>query len=425
MTPENQAKCDEKAKRMRDALSLKEPDRVPISISPGSFMFVEPGYTQAEINYDETLEKIKDASVRYLNKYDPDTAPGIELSFAGEGRGHEMQGCKTLFIAGMKNAPINIPENSGPQFLEEPKLFDDEMEMFTNDFWRYAITRYLPRLSTVLEPFASFDLTVNHRGINDVVNQFSKPEIKAAIQKMWEISDFYKEYNAKAAKVGAELRELGYPSFGGGGRAVVPFDKYSDTFRGTMLTMTDIYEYEEEMLKYMDRFQVENLRGIRNANRDGSRSGRFMAMALHKGFDGMLSDAQYAKYYWPQLRECIETGKEVGLIPSVFCEGKYNSRLKYLSDITPGGSVYYTFENIDFAAAKKELSGKACIGGGFPTQLLYFGTKQQVIDKVKEILDICAPGGGFIFGMSAGLDVNCKVENVEAMFDTVKTYGKY
>jgi uroporphyrinogen-III decarboxylase len=59
----------------------------------------------------------------------------------------------------------------------------------------------------------------------------------------------------------------------------------------------------------------------------------------------------------------------------------------------------------------------------FPVYLLHYGTKQQVIDEVKRLIDILAPGGGYIFSTGAAHD-NAIPENVEAMFDTVKTYGK-
>jgi len=424
MTVEIQAKYDEKYNRMKAAMELKEPDRVPINISGGAFVYVDAGYTIAEINYDESLEKAEAAAKRYLEIYDPDVATSLSMSFAGEGPGHEMQGGKTMFIAGMKDAPIQMNENSGPQFLEQVMLKDEELELFLNDYTQWGLNYFLPRISSVLEPFRDFKVPLSHRGINEIVNEFSRPAIKEAIQQMWKIDEFYKNYRARTGKIDRALREMGYPSFGGGARAVVPFDKYSDTFRGFMLTLTDIYEHEEEMLTYMERFQKENLDNIRNSNKDGSRNGKFMSMALHKGFDGMLSDAQYEKYYWSGLKECIETGFACGLMPQIFCEGKYNTRLKYLADITPG-AAYYTFESIDLKEAKKALAGKACIGGGFPSELLYYGTKQQVIDKVKETLDICAPGGGYIFSLSAGLNAEAKRENVEAMFDTVKTYGKY
>ena len=101
MTPEAQKKYDAKLKRLQDALALKEPDRVPIDIGGGDFMIQRLGYTLAESNYDESLGIIKEAATRFMLDFEPDTASGIGLSYAGEGPGHEMQGSKTFFIAGM------------------------------------------------------------------------------------------------------------------------------------------------------------------------------------------------------------------------------------------------------------------------------------------------------------------------------------
>ena len=74
-------------------------------------------------------------------------------------------------------------------------------------------------------------------------------------------------------------------------------------------------------------------------------------------------------------------------------------------------------------AAKKILGDTACISGAFPTYLLDYGTKEQVINEVKRLIDGCAAGGGFMFSTSSGLDQAID-ENVEAMINTVKTYGK-
>ena len=76
------------------------------------------------------------------------------------------------------------------------------------------------------------------------------------------------------------------------------------------------------------------------------------------------------------------------------------------------------------AMAKKIVGGTATVAGGFPVYLLDFGTKEQVVDEAKRFIDACAPGGGFIFETSCGLDY-ARPENVEALVDTVRTYGKY
>ena len=101
-----------------------------------------------------------------------------------------------------------------------------------------------------------------------------------------------------------------------------------------MLTFGDISRLSSQAAAYLlDR-------GVRNGDRVMLMLKRhyeywYMAMALHKGFDGMLSDEQYAKYYWKDLKACIETAQQCGLIAQPFCEGKYNTRLKYLADIQP------------------------------------------------------------------------------------------
>ena len=50
-------------------------------------------------------------------------------------------------------------------------------------------------------------------------------------------------------------------------------------------------------------------------------------------------------------------------------------------------------------------------------------SKQEIIDEVKKCIDDGAPGGGYIFKTTSGIDY-AKKENVEAMFDTLHTYGK-
>jgi uroporphyrinogen-III decarboxylase len=62
------------------------------------------------------------------------------------------------------------------------------------------------------------------------------------------------------------------------------------------------------------------------------------------------------------------------------------------------------------------------VSGFLPTYLLHYGTKQQVIDETKRLIDILAPGGGYILNATASFD-HAKPENVEAMFATVKSYG--
>ena len=85
--------------------------------------------------------------------------------------------------------------------------------------------------------------------------------------------------------------------------------------------------------------------------------------------------------------------------------------------------MIYSFEYTPLELTKKALGDKVTIVSGIRTADLMYCTKEQVIDSVKKCIDIGAPGGGYIFRTTSGIDF-AKKENVEALFDTLHTYGK-
>ena len=90
----------------------------------------------------------------------------------------------------------------------------------------------------------------------------------------------------------------------------------------------------------------------------------------------------------------------------------------------PPGKVVYMFEKVDMKRAKETVGKVACINANLPTATLMFSTPEKVADETKRLLDICAPGGGFMMDTSIPVD-RCPKENLHAMFDTVLKYGNY
>ena len=73
----------------------------------------------------------------------------------------------------------------------------------------------------------------------------------------------------------------------------------------------------------------------------------------------------------------------------------------------------------------KQKYGKDIVfwGGGVDTQhTLPFGTPDEVRNEVRERIEIFGEGGGFVFCTIHNLVANCPIENVMAMFETVKEY---
>jgi uroporphyrinogen decarboxylase len=89
--------------------------------------------------------------------------------------------------------------------------------------------------------------------------------------------------------------------------------------------------------------------------------------------------------------------------------------------------VQFTATDMELTGLKRDF-GKDLVfwGGGIDTQsTLCKGTPQEVSDEVKRILDIMAPGGGFVFAPVHNIQDDVSAANFWAMWDTVMEYGKY
>ena len=267
----------------------------------------------------------------------------------------------------------------------------------------------------------NFDLPfVMKPELNAFANAFANPEVQQMCSELAELAGLWGSYWQDVAKFKLEVEHLGYPVpydlF-----AMVPFDFYSDYLRGTMEASMDLYDAPGVVEAFVEQQTEIGVAAIK-ANQ-WARPGNIGLIFMHKGMDGFLSDQHYEQLYWRPFMRIVDAIIERGMIPYLFTEGKYNTRLDFLKQLPPGKCLVH-FEQVDMVRAKAELGDVACITGNFPAHLLQTGTRQQVIDEAKRLLDACAPGGGYMFAFDGGLYGGSR-ENVEALYQTVKDYGKY
>ncbi|NMC39231.1 MAG: hypothetical protein GYA41_12995 [Bacteroidales bacterium] len=88
--------------------------------------------------------------------------------------------------------------------------------------------------------------------------------------------------------------------------------------------------------------------------------------------------------------------------------------------------VQFTAAGMDLKALKRDFGDTITFwGGGVDTQsTLNKGTPRQVMDEVMRIIDIMAPGGGFVFAPVHNIQNDVPPENFWAMWDTLQEYGK-
>ncbi len=417
----NTDKYNKKMSRIMDAISLREPDRVPFNPEMNLFPYLQAGFSIAEIVYDKDLTKTRKAIFKYLNDFDPDMLYGFGAINEGMGEMLELAMPKNLRWAGMPGDVID--KNSIHQYIEFPVLQDEDFDEFFHDRSGWMLRHGLPDMSEIMEPTRFFDLKNfgTYNGYSPFANAISTPENRAMIEKLWHYADLEEHYGAVMGQLTEDIEAAGYP-VPALGMASVPFDDYSDFLRGTLKGMEDLFDREEEVSRYCEEQLEFTLEYIRQQGEYLGGQNRFVAMALHKGMDSFMSPDQYEKYYWKDLQKIICAIIDADMIPYIYTEGPYASRLDFLKEV-PAGKVFYHFEDIDMKLVKEKLGGIACVGGGFPIGLLDNGTPEQVEAAAKKMIDELAPGGGFIFENTCACDY-AKRENVETLYKVIETYGK-
>ena len=136
-----------------------------------------------------------------------------------------------------------------------------------------------------------------------------------------------------------------------------------------------------------------------------------------------MSDAQFKEFYWPYLRKGLMALIDKGIIPVIYWEADWESRLEHIADI-PYGKIIYHLSNTNFERAWDVLGGKVCLAGNVPNVMLLGGTPDDVKAYCKKMIDYTKGKPGLVMDAAIMLD-EARPENLKAMFDFTREYGVY
>ena len=405
---------NERRKRMDAALALTEYDRVPLVPKTGFFYsnaYGIPSYA--------TLMDVKNCIpglMQYLKEYDAADCvwpPAVYPALAAMALGSEF-----LKFPGYESG---IGYTDSFQYLDGEYMSEDEYGEFCFDPTHFILTKWFPRRNKKLAGLAKINVQDPIEfGMFSATVPFADPEVRQALDALAQAGQYSLEWLMGGGQIAQIIEDEGFvlgPQVG----TTCPFDMLADTFRGMINTIMDVKERPEELLEAVNTMQGLMLRNALGAAIHLKRE--YFLIPLHMGVDEFMSPEDYAKFYWPGLKALIMACIDNGITPYIFTEGNYNTRLEQLCDVPPG-KVIYMFEKVDMKKAKETVGKVACICGNLPTATLMFSTPEKIADETKRLLDICAPGGGFIMDTSIPID-KCPRENLHAMFDTTLKYGQY
>jgi hypothetical protein len=402
----------ERATRIKDAIQLKVPDRVPVIPSVGFFPAHYAGITTQEAMYDY------DKACQAYEKYTFDFAPDAHRGPYGLGQVYDIIDYK-LFLWPGHGVGVNMPF----QYVEAEYMKADEYDALIQDPSDFWMRVYLSRIIGVLEPFSKlspFHRVIEMGDVSSFVAQYGRQEIRAAFDALFQAGEHAMKWRGALTTSDKKVMAAGFPILRGG-HCKAPFDVLGDTLRGTRGIMLDMYRQQEKLIEAIERITPLMIKlGVSSAR---SAATPLVLMPLHKGADGFMSDEQYKTFYWPTLRKLILGLVDQGLVPLLFAEGSYNTRLEIIRDL-PKGKVVWRFDRTDMARAKEILGDRACIYGNVSTAILSTGTTDDVKAYCKQLIDVAGKGGGFILSTGASIDT-AKPENVRAMIEFTKECSIY
>jgi uroporphyrinogen-III decarboxylase len=413
-SPEAELAYRARVNRFVDAIQLKVPDRVPVAMALDFFPAFHSGMTPEEAMYD--YEKLGPAWMKWAQYFDMDAffSPGP----IGPGRVFESLDYRLYKWPGHGTDP-----NTTYQYVEDEYMKAGEYDHLIQDPSDFWLRVYLPRIFGALESLQSLG------PLTDIIEMpitgpcivpFGLPEVQAALQALMEAGRQAQEWSQVIEQINSEGMAAGYPLMNGG-MSKAPFDTLGDTLRGTHGIFMDMFRQPDKLLAAMERLvPLEVKRGVSGATANGA---PIVFMPLHKGADGFMSDDQFNTFYWPTLKKVILGLIEEGIVPMLFAEGGYNSRLEAIKDL-PRGKVIWHFDRTDMTQAKDVLGDTACIMGNVPASLLFSGTPEEVTQYCEQLIDTAGRGGGFILAEGAVIDEG-QPENIRAVVEAAKSCGVY
>lgn len=410
LTTENN--LEQRIARVDAAVALREGDRVPMAPKIGMAYAQTAGIDRYEALNDARL--LRPGVEKFLQTYPCD------LFWAGSG--YPIPLMETLGTTAIRwpGATCGVPLNQGFQIVDGTYMEEDEYDEFLRDPSHFCMTKVFPRKHKKLAGLAKLNFhEVVEFGHYASMAAFADPEVRQALLTLMFAGEQAVEWQRNSALLRETALACQTPLGALAGQNA-PYDMLADNIRGFLNVPMDLYEIPEKVTAAIDIMTEYALQNVRRLKNTGS---KYCFMPLHGGTDDFMSLEDYRTFYWPSLRRVMEEIIDCGMIPYVFCEGKYDTRLEVLREV-PRGKVIYMFEQVDIARAKAVLGDTACICGNLPTSLLLYGKPHEVVDETRRLLDTCAPGGGFLMDCSIVLD-HYKEENLEAWFDTTLQYGRY
>jgi uroporphyrinogen-III decarboxylase len=385
-------------KRYVAAMRNEKPDRVPIRPFVAEFTAKYCGMTSQDVSGD--YEKAFLAARRCAADYDWDAVVG-NMVYGWMGLVKAI-GLRYYAVPGME-----VPHDTAFQYLEPAEadawMRPDEYDALIADPTGYLFNVWLPRVATDVAPVGQASTFRNNMSF-----------LKGGMAML----QYFSGFGRQAALLRSESGTVSAIS----GILKAPFDILADKLRGYRGLCMDVFRQPDKVQKACEAL-APHLCHVAMSGADPQKNVP-IGLWMHRGCVPFVSPQQFARFYWPTLREIIEELWSHGLQTLFYAEGDWTANLASIAEL-PERSIVFHVDRSDAGQVAKLLKGKFAISGGMPNDLLAFGKPDDVRAAAKRLIDTLGRDGGYIMDACAIMQDDTSAENLRVMTEFTREYGVY
>lgn len=382
----------ERNKLFSDYYNNVIPERMPVQLSLGYLIVAEiAGLDTVDIQFE--YSRVSDAARMIPELVYSDTCPvGIASLASRIAGGYQMIDSQSFRMGA--NGQMQHPEVIG--------MLEDEYGELIDDPYACILEKILPRQHSAF----SLDDPVKRSNRIMMLQAENNRQISATSMIVGELTEKYGYYKGAPA--------------GSGGFTAAPYDYLGDQLRSFSGISTDIRRRRNEIIAACESLLplMFNLGLPKNPAPEG-----IVGMPLH--MPTYMREKDFTEVWLPTYLRLVQQYAARGIRTRPFHEHDWMRYLDIIQDF-PAGTLM-AFEYGDPKTIKDKLGKKFLITGLYPINLIKTGTKDQVIDKAKEMLDIMLPGCGYVFGFDKGAlmlsDLN--LDNFKVLSEFLRDHAKF
>lgn len=359
---------EERLNRIKTAVALEKPDRIPVVPMGDSFCARHTGVKIADFcTNPELSHKTIIDSFSKLGEVD-----GLQhVSFKADL-------LSTLWLSKLKMPGQDLPEDEIWQV--------DEQELMTVE---------------------DYD-TIIDKGFNAFLQDYYMNKLDNLNERLQPFNEFFPEALKRTKELGIvpfspAIFTIPYEMFGGG--------------RSLTVFLKDLFRIPDKVQAAMDVAMPDIIENVRQFCRAVKPVGIWVGG--WRSASEFLSPRLWKRFVLPYYKQLVQAVVDEGVIPVLHFDSSWTRDLEHLRELPKGKCVFSPDGMTDIFKAKEILGDHICIMGDVPAAMLSLGTPDEVHEYCQRLIKNIGPAG-FIMDQGCDIPPNAKPENVKAMIDSVK-----